>query len=60
LVEEAYRLGLSGLAITDHDGLHGVVRFADAARELGMPTAFGAKLSLVLTLDPPDRPLGSR
>jgi error-prone DNA polymerase len=48
LVEEAYRLGLSGLAVTDHDGLYGVVRFADAARELGMPTVFGAELSLGL------------
>src|SRR6476646_4704492 len=28
LVEEAVRLGLTGLAITDHDGLYGVVRFA--------------------------------
>jgi hypothetical protein len=48
LVEEAYRLGLAGLAVTDHDGLYGVVRFADAARELGMPTVFGAELSLGL------------
>jgi error-prone DNA polymerase len=48
LVEEAYRLGLSGLAVTDHDGLYGVVRFADAARELGLPTVFGAELSLGL------------
>src|SRR5262249_2937737 len=45
LVEEAYRLGLSGLAVTDHDGLYGVVRFADAARGLDMPTVFGAELS---------------
>ena len=40
--------GLSGLAVTDHDGLYGVVRFADAARELDMPTVFGAELSLGL------------
>jgi hypothetical protein len=31
LVEEAYRLRLSGLAMTDHDGLYGVVRFAFGA-----------------------------
>src|SRR5262249_32883035 len=31
MVEEAVRLGLSALAITDHDGFYGVVRFADAA-----------------------------
>ena len=48
LVEEAYRLGLSGLAVTDHDGLYGVVRFAEAARELDMATVFGAELSLGL------------
>jgi error-prone DNA polymerase len=48
LVEEAYRLGLSGLAVTDHDGLYGVVRFAEAARELELATVFGAELSLGL------------
>src|SRR5215472_19173692 len=46
LVEEAYRLGLTGLAVTDHDGLYGVVRFAEAAKELEMQTVFGAELSL--------------
>ncbi|WP_106849592.1 error-prone DNA polymerase [Blastococcus sp. Marseille-P5729] len=49
LVEEAVRLGLTGLAITDHDGLQGVVRMADAAREYDLPTVFGAELSLELT-----------
>ena len=46
LVEEAARLGLRAIALTDHDGLYGVVRFAEAARELGVPTVFGAELSL--------------
>ena len=46
LVEEAARLGLRAIALTDHDGLYGVVRFAEAARELGMRTVFGAELSL--------------
>ena len=32
LAEEAARLGLEALAVTDHDGLYGVVRFAEAAR----------------------------
>ena len=31
LVEEAVRLGLHALALTDHDGFYGVVRFAEAA-----------------------------
>jgi error-prone DNA polymerase len=46
LVEEATRLGLEALALTDHDGMYGVVRFAEAARALGMPTVFGAELTL--------------
>ena len=46
LVEEAVCLGLEALAITDHDGLYGAVRFAEAARELDMRTVFGAELTL--------------
>src|SRR5690348_5077146 len=49
LVEEAARLGLEALALTDHDGMYGVVRFAEAARALGVPTVFGAEVSLGLT-----------
>src|SRR5215213_2554172 len=49
LVEEAVRLGLEALAITDHDGFYGVVRFAEAARALGLATVFGAELSLGLS-----------
>ncbi|HEX7107088.1 MAG TPA: error-prone DNA polymerase [Acidothermaceae bacterium] len=48
LAEEAARLGLTALAITDHDGFYGVVRFAEAAAELGVATVFGAELSLGL------------
>ncbi|HEY5172645.1 MAG TPA: PHP domain-containing protein, partial [Acidimicrobiia bacterium] len=46
LAEEAARLGLGALAITDHDGFYGVVRFAEAARPLALPTVFGAELTL--------------
>lgn len=46
LVEEAVRLDLRAIALTDHDGLYGVVRFAEAAKELQMSTVFGAELSL--------------
>src|SRR5437899_11429616 len=49
LVEEAVRLGLEALALTDHDGVYGVVRFAEAARTCELPTLFGAELSLGLT-----------
>ncbi|MDQ7993915.1 MAG: PHP domain-containing protein, partial [Propionicimonas sp.] len=48
LVEEAERLGLHGLALTDHDGLYGIVRFAEAAEATGVRTVFGAELSLEL------------
>jgi error-prone DNA polymerase len=46
LAEEAARLGLEALAVTDHDGLYGVVRFAEAARAVGLPTVFGAEITL--------------
>ncbi|MDD9350654.1 PHP domain-containing protein, partial [Mumia sp.] len=49
LAEEAARLGLDALALTDHDGFYGVVRFAEAARSVAVPTVFGAELSLGLT-----------
>ena len=49
LVEEAARLGLEAIALTDHDGMYGVVRFAEAAQELGVPTVYGAELSLGLS-----------
>ena len=57
-MEEAARLDLRAIALTDHDGLYGVVRFAEAARELCIPTVFGAELSLADTArtEAPDPP----
>jgi error-prone DNA polymerase len=50
LLEEAARLGLSALALTDHDGLYGVVRLAETAEKYpNIKTVFGAELSLGLT-----------
>ena len=46
LVAEAVRLELDALAITDRDGFYGVVRFAEAATDAGLPTVFGAELTL--------------
>ena len=46
LAAEAGRLGLEALAITDHDGLYGAVRFAEAARAANVKTVFGVELSL--------------
>lgn len=48
LVQEAYRLGLEAIAITDHDGLYGAVQLAGAASTLGVRTIFGAELTLGL------------
>ncbi len=46
LAAEAARLGLEAIALTDHDGLYGVVRFAEAAAEHGVRTVFGSELGL--------------
>jgi error-prone DNA polymerase len=46
LVAEADRLGLAALALTDHHGFYGIVRFAEAARACGLPTVFGSEVTL--------------
>ncbi|MBB1243624.1 error-prone DNA polymerase [Streptomyces durbertensis] len=46
LVEEAARLGVGVLGLTDRDGLYGARRLERAARRVGIRTAFGAELSL--------------
>jgi len=46
LAAEASRLGLEALAVTDHDGLYGIVRFSQAAKAVRLPTVFGAELHL--------------
>jgi error-prone DNA polymerase len=48
LVEEAKRLRLDAIALTDHDGFYGAVRFAEAAQAHEMTTVYGAELSLGL------------
>ncbi len=47
LVERALGLGLSGLAVTDHQGLYGAVRFAAAAREAGLHAVVGMEVELI-------------
>ena len=49
LVEEAVRLGLHALAVTDHDGFYGAPMLAEAAAAYDLPTVFGAELSLGLS-----------
>ncbi|MGC5077177.1 error-prone DNA polymerase [Agrococcus sp. DT81.2] len=48
LVNEARALGLEALALVDHDGLYGAVRFAEAAADAGLPTVFGTEFTLGL------------
>lgn len=52
LVAEAIRCGLSALALTDHDGLYGVVQLAQAARNTTLGTVFGAELTLPRESEP--------
>ncbi len=49
LVERAVELGLTGLAVTDHAGLYGVVRFVSAAEAVGLHPIVGLEIEL---LDP--------
>jgi len=46
LVEEAHRLGLPAIALTDRDGVYGVVRAHVKARELGIKLIIGSQVSV--------------
>jgi len=46
LVEEAHRLGLGSIALTDRDGVYGMVRAHVKARELGVRLVCGAQVSV--------------
>jgi error-prone DNA polymerase len=46
LVEEAQRLGLPALALTDRDGVYGLVRAHVKAREIGLKLIAGAQVSI--------------
>ncbi|HYO44199.1 MAG TPA: PHP domain-containing protein, partial [Candidatus Limnocylindrales bacterium] len=47
LVERAVELGLTGLAITDHQGLYGAVRFSSAAEAAGLHPVIGVEIELL-------------
>ena len=47
LVERAVELELSAVAVTDHGGLYGIVRFAAAAAVAGIHPVVGVELDLV-------------
>jgi error-prone DNA polymerase len=46
LIEEAYRLGLPALALTDRDGVYGIVRAHVKARELGLRLIVGSQVTV--------------
>ncbi len=46
LAVRAKEIGLAALALTDHDDMGGIVRFATAARELELNAIIGAELTL--------------
>ncbi len=46
LVDEAQRLGLPALALTDRDGVYGVVRAHVRAREIGLKLIVGAEVTV--------------
>ena len=52
LVERAAELGLSGLAVTDHQGLYGSVRFASAAEAAGIHPVIGVEIELLDSIAP--------
>ena len=47
LVDRAVELGLTGLAVTDHAGLYGVVRFVSAAEAAGLHPVVGLEIELL-------------
>ncbi len=46
LVEQAVRLDYQALAVTDHDGFYGLVKFWQAAQEAGLPAVYGVEIGL--------------
>jgi error-prone DNA polymerase len=46
LAQEAHRLGIEALALTDRDGVGGIVRAHVAARECGLPLIVGSEVTV--------------
>ncbi len=49
LVEAAHRTGLGSIALTDRDGVYGMVRAHTKARELGVQLVCGAQVSVAMS-----------
>src|SRR5215203_4666566 len=52
LCERAVELGLTSVALTDHNGLYGAVRFATAAQDVGLRPIIGMEVELLDTVVP--------
>jgi len=52
LIDRAVELGLSGLAVTDHQGLYGAVRFTAAAEAAGIHSVIGVEIELLDAIVP--------
>src|SRR5579863_1662934 len=57
LVDRAIELGLGALALTDHQGLYGAVRFATAAHDAGLRPIIGLEIELSEPFAPDPRSL---
>ena len=57
LAERAVELGLTALALTDHQGLYGAVRFSTAAQEAGLRPIVGMEIELLDATAPDARNL---
>src|SRR5690242_5703102 len=57
LIERAVERGLEALAVTDHQGLYGVVRFSSAAHEAGLHPVVGMEIELLDSVAPDPRGL---
>ena len=62
LVDRAVELGLSAIAVTDHAGLYGAVRFVTAAQAVGIHPVVGVEIEFVdpAIADPGQVVIGSR
>ena len=56
LVAAARRCGMPALAITDHDGLYGAVRFYQACKAAGIKPIVGVEISVESVLGQPAEP----
>ncbi|MFT4036082.1 MAG: DNA polymerase III subunit alpha [Patulibacter sp.] len=60
LAQQAYDLGYSALALTDHDSVAGSMEFAQATDAVGIAAVHGAEITARSAPDPPVHRVGAR